>query len=438
MSTADELVAALPDDVLAICRRLHERGRRGWVVGGCLRDLLCGDPAKDWDIATDARPEEVAKLFRKVVPTGIDHGTVTVVLAGEPYEVTTLRGEGDYGDGRRPDAVVFLDDITEDLARRDFTFNAIALDPLTRDLIDPFGGQQDLAARLVRAVGTAKDRFREDGLRILRAARFAARLECTIEQQTRAAMSDRVCLATFATVSIERVHDEWLKTMGARRPSIAFEIMQQCGMLEIVCPELHRLVDVPAEDGETVWQHALAVVDACKPDPILRMAALLHDICRGEANHAERGATLADDILKRMKFSTRDRNRVVHLVRHHAIPYQGDWSDAQLRHWLHDVGREHAAELLLLAHSNLPNHGEAMRDMTRRVEAIVATDPPLAIGDLAVRGNTLMNELQLKPGRHVGVLLQTLLERVLDDPTRNTQAALLAEARAIVAERDSG
>src|SRR3954471_20366778 len=191
------LIAKVPEDVLGICRRLREKGRRGWIVGGCVRDLLRGGQAKDWDVATDARPEEVVAFFRKVIPTGIQHGTVTVVLRGVHYEVTTLRGEGAYSDGRRPDKVEFVDDITADLARRDFTFNAMAIDPIDGHLIDPFGGKADLDAKVLRAVGDASERFFEDGLRVLRAARFAATLECTIAPETEQAMGATRSLETL-------------------------------------------------------------------------------------------------------------------------------------------------------------------------------------------------------------------------------------------------
>ena len=205
------LLSQVPEDVLGICRRLREQGKRGWIVGGCVRDLVRGQPAKDWDIATDARPEEVVRSFRKVIPTGIQHGTVSVLVRGTPYEVTTLRGEGAYSDGRRPDSVEFVDDITADLARRDFTFNAMAIDPLEGQLIDPFEGKKDLEAKVVRAVGVAAERFGEDGLRVLRAARFAATLECTIDLETERAMGDERSLATFRRVSAERVRHSVMK-----------------------------------------------------------------------------------------------------------------------------------------------------------------------------------------------------------------------------------
>src|SRR5512133_1169281 len=170
------LIDLVPEDVLGICRRLREEGKRGWVVGGCVRDLLRGRPAKDWGVCTDAHPEEAVSFFRKVIPTGIQHGTVTVVKHGVHYEVTTLRGEGAYSDGRRPDKVEFVDDISADLARRDFTVNAMAIDPVDGHLIDPWEGRKDLERRVLRAVGDPNERFAEDGLRVLRAARFSAPL----------------------------------------------------------------------------------------------------------------------------------------------------------------------------------------------------------------------------------------------------------------------
>ncbi|MGH7329001.1 MAG: CCA tRNA nucleotidyltransferase, partial [Polyangiaceae bacterium] len=175
------MLALLPKEVIGLCDRLREKGKRGWIVGGCVRDLLAGRAVSDWDIAPDALPQEVQKIFPKVIPTGIAHGTVTVLQHGKAYEVTTLRGETTYSDGRHPDAVHFVDDITADLARRDFTFNAIAIEPISGQIIDPFEGRKDLENKILRAVGNAEERFSEDGLRVLRAARFAATLEVDLD-----------------------------------------------------------------------------------------------------------------------------------------------------------------------------------------------------------------------------------------------------------------
>ena len=269
---------SIPADVRDVCARLGSMGKRSWIVGGCVRDLIRGKPASDWDIATDARPQELLAIFPRAIPTGIEHGTVTVVRNGEHYEVTTLRGDGTYTDGRRPDSVEFVDDITADLARRDFTVNAIAVDPTDGTIVDPFGGRDDLARGVLRAVGDPRARFSEDGLRVLRAARFVASLELTLDPETEAAIAPT--LGTFRKVAAERVRDEWLKTMKARTPSRAFDVMRRTGILEVTCPEL--LPGFGMEQNKwhayDVWRHGMECMDACPPDPILRVAGLLHDV----------------------------------------------------------------------------------------------------------------------------------------------------------------
>jgi tRNA nucleotidyltransferase (CCA-adding enzyme) len=449
------LLERVPEDVLGICRRLREQGKRGWIVGGCVRDLLRGKPAKDWDVATDARPEEVVAMFRKVVPTGIQHGTVSVLVRGVPYEVTTLRGEGAYTDGRRPDSVEFVDDIVADLARRDFTFNAIAVEPLDGALIDPFDGQRDLAAKVVRAVGVAEERFAEDGLRVLRAARFAATLECSIDPQTERAMGDDRSLATFRRVSAERVRDEWLKSMVAHRPSVAFEAMRKTGILAITCPELIESVgcDQNRWHAFDVWGHAMACLDACVGDAVLRVAALLHDVGKPRTRafsdktndftfyeHERVGAEIADPILTRLKFSNDERARIVGLVRHHLICYSDDWTDAAVRRWLRRVTPELAVDLYALGTADALGKGrdasadiESLVRLRERAEALLAAGAALSTRDLALDGNDLMRELSVPPSRMVGQILEHLVERVTDEPALNERAALLEEARAYLA-----
>ena len=330
----ENLSDRVPADVHFIVKRLQEQGKRGWVVGGCVRDLLSGRTPKDWDIATDARPTEVKRFFPRVIETGIQHGTVTVMVNKEPYEVTTLRGEGAYSDGRRPDKVEFVEDIVADLARRDFTFNAIALDPVDGHVIDPFGGRADLKAGVLRAVGDARERFAEDGLRILRAARFSATLGVRIDDATFSAMSDARSHHTYRKVSGERVRDEWLKSMNAARPSVAFEAMLKSGILAITCPELVESVGCEQNKYHAfdVWGHAMACLDACEPEPILRMAALLHDVGKPRSRafsektndftfyeHEAIGGRMAEPILQRLKFSNDEKTRISSLVRHHLI-----------------------------------------------------------------------------------------------------------------------
>ena len=214
----------VPSNVRAICEKLHNHGHEAWVVGGAVRDSIMGRPAHDWDISTSAHPRTLIeeRVFSRIVETGIQHGTVTVMLNGEGYEVTTYRGDGEYTDGRRPDKVTFLNTIEEDLARRDFTVNAIAYSPLSDTFCDPFGGRADIEAKVLRAVGDPSKRFAEDGLRVLRAARFVATLGFTIEAQTFAAI--RPSLGTYANVSVERIQEEWFKAMTAEKPSKAFRL----------------------------------------------------------------------------------------------------------------------------------------------------------------------------------------------------------------------
>ncbi|WP_437572069.1 CCA tRNA nucleotidyltransferase [Sorangium sp. So ce542] len=460
MTQIAHLIDLVPEDVLGICRRLRERGKRGWIVGGCVRDLLRGEPAKDWDVATDARPEEVMAAFRKVIPTGIQHGTVTVMLRGVPYEVTTLRGDGTYSDGRRPDRVEFVDDITADLARRDFTMNAIALDPVDGHLIDPFGGQRDLEAKIIRAVGDPGERFAEDGLRVLRAARFAATLEGALDPETERAMGTARSHQTFRCVSAERVRDEWLKAMRARRPSVAFEIMRRTELLGITCPEMMESVGCEQNRWHAydVWGHAMACLDACKPEPILRVAALMHDIGKPRTRefsdktrdytfyeHERVGAEMAEPILSRLRFSNDERARIVALIRHHLICYDDSWTDAAVRRWLRRVTPALAPDLYEIGVADALGKGREVTEdiatigrLRARVEAMLAAGAALSAKDLAVNGSALMRELGIPPSRLVGEILERLVELVTEEPEANTPERLLAAARELVAAKGAG
>lgn len=449
------LLDQVPDDVRFVLRRLREHGHRGWIVGGCVRDLVRGVPPKDWDVATDARPEVVQGLFPKVIATGLQHGTVTVLVEDRPYEVTTLRGEGAYSDGRRPDAVEFVDDIDRDLARRDFTCNAIAIDPLDGHVVDPFGGRADLAAGVLRAVGEPIERFAEDGLRVLRGARFAATLGLRIDPATERAMGDPRAHATFRRVSAERIREEWLKSMRAGRPSVAFETMLRTGILALISPEMVESVGCTQNryHAYDVWGHAMACLDACEPEPVLRMAALLHDVGKPRTRafstktndwtfyeHEAVGAELAEPLLQRLKFANDERERIVGLVRHHLLCYMPSWTDTALRRWLRRVGPGLAPDLWRLGRADargkgLPTDEDLARidEMQARSERLLASGAALAVRDLAIGGRDLMAEFAMAPGPAMGRVLAELLEQVLDDPGRNERATLLAAARAILA-----
>lgn len=453
MSDVAHLIDLVPHDVLSICRKLREQGKRGWIVGGCVRDLLRGQPAKDWDVCTDAKPEEVIRIFPKVIPTGLQHGTVTVVLKNQHFEVTTLRGEGAYSDGRRPDKVEFVEDIVADLARRDFTINAIALDPVDGHLIDPFEGRKDLSAKVVRAVGDPRERFFEDGLRILRGARFAATLECGIEADTERAMSEERSHQTFRRVSAERVRDEWMKSMKARRPSVAFNVMRRTGILDITCPELAATVGCIQDKrhAHDVWDHTMACLDACEADPILRMAALLHDIGKPRAlashsaiGHQELGAEMTEEIATRLRFSNEERAHLTALVRHHVIRYSDSWSDGDVRRWIRGVTVPLLKDLHRLAIADLRGKGidvaqeiSGLEKLRERTKQVLAAGAVLSPKELALRGGEMMKILSIPPGPIVGEILQSLVEIAIEEPAENTRERLLEHARRLFAERQS-
>jgi tRNA nucleotidyltransferase (CCA-adding enzyme) len=445
----------LPEGARTIARTLIERGHGAWIVGGCVRDCLMGDlsltprPPSDWDIATRATPDEVSQLFRHVIPTGVDHGTVTVMIGKEPYEVTTLRADADYLDGRRPSRVAFVRTIEEDLARRDFTVNAIAYDPVSGTLVDPYHGLDDLKAGVLRAVGDPGQRFSEDGLRVLRAARFVATLEFELDERTRAAIAPS--LGSYRKVSAERVREEWLKAMKARAPSRAFEVMRHTGILEITAPELLESVDCEQNrfHAYDVWGHTMACMDACPRSGILRMAGLLHDVGKPRSrafsdktkdytfyNHEAIGAKMSGPMLERLKFSNAERERIVGLVRHHLICYEDSWSDAAVRRWLRRVSPELAEDLYELGRADALGKGrdasadiDSIERLRRRVADVVAQGAALSTRDLAIGGHDLIRELGLQPGPRFKEILGQLLEEVTDDPSRNQREVLLARAR---------
>ncbi|MDD9940649.1 MAG: HDIG domain-containing protein [Myxococcales bacterium] len=452
------LAASIPAPVGELCDQLRRAGYRAWLVGGGLRDLLMQRSPKDWDLATDATPPEMKKVFRRVIPTGIAHGTVTVLHRGEPYEVTTLRGEGAYSDGRRPDSVYFVRNIEDDLARRDFTVNAIAYDPLTDRLIDPFGGLQDMRARRLRTVGSAEERFGEDGLRVLRAARFVATLAFDLDPATEAGIAP--ALRSFECVSRERVRDEWLKAMAAEQPSRAFEVMRRTGILTVTCPELMKQVGCAQNryHAYDVWGHSMACMDACGSGPIHRVAGLLHDIGKPQTralsdktqdftfyNHEAVGAEMADDWLREYRFSNDERRRVVQLVRHHLICYSSDWTDAAVRRFIKRVGDDHLEDLLALGRADVQAKGRPVEEELRllieleeRIATVRAAGSAMGVRDLTVSGKDVIRHLNIRPGPLVGRVLDALLERVLDDPELNQKEALLELSEKIVEREGEG
>jgi tRNA nucleotidyltransferase (CCA-adding enzyme) len=438
----------VPAAITDLLKRLHRAGHGAHLVGGCVRDLLRGVPVSDWDIATIARPEEVLRIFPSAIPTGLKHGTVTVPTEAGPCEVTTYRIEWGYTDSRRPDRVEFVADLEADLARRDFTVNAIAWDPLQGTEVDPFGGRADVAARLLRAVGSPAERFREDGLRPVRAARFAATLEFGLEPETEAALGE--ARPQVERVAPERIRDELTKLLSAPRPSRGFEVLRKAGLLAAVLPELQACVAVPQNryHAYDVYFHTLYTVDAAPAEkPVVRAAALFHDVGKpltrverqgGDAtfyNHEVESARIAEEAMTRLRFG-RDRiERVVHLVRYHMFDYRPEWTDAAVRRFVQKVGAENIADLFDLRIADNIGNGlktgfpHYLEEFRARIEAVLEAREALTLGDLKVDGQDVMRELGLEPGPRVGEVLDWLLAQVVEDPSLNERRCLLRRAR---------
>jgi tRNA nucleotidyltransferase (CCA-adding enzyme) len=403
------LAAAVPPGVREVCETLERAGHEAVTVGGAVRDAMLGRDAGDWDVATSARPEQVVALFEKTIPTGMQHGTVTVVVgrgrAREAIEVTTYRGEGAYVDGRRPTSVVFGVPLTEDLARRDLVVNAIAYDPVRGVLFDPFDGRGDIAARRLRAVGDATARFTEDGLRVMRAIRFAATLGFALDPETEAAIP--AALPSLAKVSRERVKVELDKTLLAPAPAAALEIARRTGVLAQELPE------AIAQEG--AWAARLAWVDGLPRDVGLRAAALLS----GGPDSA------AEACWKRLKGPNDERDRVVRLVRvaHAAAP---PLDERGVRRLLAGVGRARGEDCVALWSAR----PDAPAELVALARTILDRGDALAAGDLAITGAVVMQELGIPPSREVGRLLEVALDAALDDPSVNDRERLLALVRA--------
>jgi tRNA nucleotidyltransferase (CCA-adding enzyme) len=446
----------VPAGVRSIARTLRAAGHEAHLVGGCVRDLLRGIEPLDWDVATDARPDRLLALLPGARYEN-RFGTVAVPLPDGTHEVTTFRRDGTYSDHRRPDDVTFGDTLDEDLARRDFTVNAMAI-PLDGDgtpgaVVDRFDGRADLAAGVLRAVGDPGARFREDALRMLRAVRFAATLGFTVEPETRAAIAAEASLALH--VSGERTFVELMRLLAADRPSIGLRLAEEAGLLGVVAPELALQRGIPQAKipGDDLWDHTWRTADAAARTlleglPLARTAALLHDIGKPATfadghfvGHDTVGAELAAEWLDGLRAPRAFTARVASLVRHHMFAYAPEWTDAAIRRFIRRVGLADLDELLDLraadnVGSGLPSNVDGLDELRERCRAQVANHVALERGDLAVDGDDLMRALGLAAGPAVGRLLDALLERVLADPMLNERGRLLAIARDI-AEKDA-
>ncbi|MCX5725675.1 MAG: CCA tRNA nucleotidyltransferase [Candidatus Saganbacteria bacterium] len=428
-----------PEGVIKIALTLKNNGFRCYVVGGGIRDLLMGLSPLEFDLTTDATPDKVTALFARVIPTGIDFGTVTVHLPDGDFEVTTFRSDERYTDGRRPDKVTYTKSIEEDLSRRDFTINAIAYDPLTKELIDKFGGRSDIKKKLIRTVGNPAERFNEDGLRPFRACRFAAKLEFDIEEKTFGAIPGALDRAKM--VSPERIREEIMKMLLAKKPSIGIDLMRRSGLLKIMIPELEEGFGVEQPKAFHKWDvyyHSLYSCDAAPlGKPVVRLAALLHDIakprCKVEFtfyNHDTTGEKMAEEIMKRLRFSNADIDKVKNLVRNHMFNYTGEWSDAAVRRFMRRVGPENLDDLFTLRAADIKAMEKEievgdMTELKQRIAKVIEDENALDVKGLKVNGKDVMDILHIGPGPKVGEVLNNLLEKVLDDPKLNERENLL-------------
>jgi len=440
----------VPDAVRAVMDRLWSRGHAAYVVGGSVRDALLGRSAQDWDLATDARPDRLLAVFPSAVYEN-QFGTVAVREGDAIHEVTTFRTDHDYADFRRPHRVEFGDDIRLDLARRDFTINAIAwgheADADASALVDPFDGVADIERRLLRAVGDPGARFGEDALRMVRAVRLAAVLDFSIEPATLAAIRDNAGLA--AHVSGERVSAELEKLLAAARPSTGFRLMAETGLLGVLLPELAAQRGVPQNkvEGEDLFDHTLRSVDDAPADrPVVRLAALLHDLGKPATlddgpfrGHEVVGAEMAQGLLDRLHTPRAATERVVNLVRQHMFNYDETWGDAGVRRFIQRVGADAVDDLFELrradnAGSGVPPDAHGLEELRDRVQAELAASVVLDRSRLAVRGDDLMAELAIPAGPRLGRILDELLERVVAEPKLNDRATLLLLAESMLTE----
>jgi tRNA nucleotidyltransferase (CCA-adding enzyme) len=442
----------LPKGALRVAERLRKADGRACLVGGSIRDLMLGAAVKDWDFATDLPPERVRSLFPHAVDVGIRFGTILVIETDGSYEVTTFRRDGAYSDARHPDTVAFTSSLEEDLARRDFTVNAMAYDLKDDRLVDPHAGRSDLSHRLIRAVGIPEERFREDALRLLRCIRIAGQLGFEIEEETFRALVR--CSGLLGAIARERIREEFDRILAQDRPSLAIDRLFETGLLDEFMPELAACYGVSQNRYHAfdVFYHSLCAVDqAPAGNRTVRLGALLHDLGKIDTKHEEEdggrvtfynhqaySARKAEAILRRLRYPNEERERVVHLIQQHMFHYERDWTDAAVRRFVRSVGPELLDDLFAMRAADTLGNGlrrhavsAELKELQHRIAEIRKREEALSVRDLKLDGRELMRELGLQEGPVIGRLLEALLDEVLEDPARNERAALLARAAEI-------
>jgi len=451
----------IPKEVKNIVAKLKKHNFEAYIVGGCVRDFLRGIEPEDWDITTNAKPEEIQKIFpqnfyeNKFLTVTVQTGNKNPKL--KEIEITTYRSEAKYTDKRHPDEIRFAKNLEEDLARRDFTVNAIAIEIESAKrkaqkeklkIIDLFKGQEDLKNKIVRAVGNPEDRFSEDALRMMRAVRLAATLGFEIEQKTSEAIKKNS--QNLKLISAERVRDEFLKIIMSEKAAEGIELLRQLGLLKYIIPELEEGYGVTQNKHHIYecYQHALLSLDYAakkKFNKFIRLAALFHDIAkprvkRGEGsdatfyNHEIVGAKITSKILDRLKFPKKDIEKVVKLVRYHLFYYNvGEVSESSVRRLVLKVGPENMEELLQVRMADRIGSGvpKAEPYKLRHLKYIIekVSQDPISAKMLKVNGNDVMEILKIKPGPKIGQVLDVLLGYVLEDPKKNRKEFLEKEIK---------
>ena len=431
----------LPEKVSYIINTLNRNGFEAYAVGGCVRDSMLGRTPQDWDITTSAKPHQVKELFHPTIDTGIQHGTVTVMLAHEGFEVTTYRIDGEYEDARHPKEVRFTSNLLEDLKRRDFTINAMAYNE-TDGLIDAFDGIGDLKRGVIRCVGDPRERFTEDALRMLRAVRFAAQLEFCIDAGTREAIA--ALAGKIVKVSAERIQVELVKLLMSGNPG-ELETAYDTGLTAVFLPEFDRMMETEQNNPHhcyTVGRHTLAALCNVPGDKVLRLAMLLHDVakpvCRTTDEegvdhfygHPAEGSGMARTILRRLKFDNDTTGRVCRLVQWHDD--NPELTKRSVRRAIHRIGMGQYPALFAVKRADiLAQSGYQMEEKLAYVDAyermyeeILARQECLTIGELAVTGNDLI-AVGMEPGKEIGAMLKQLMEIVLEEPEKNTREELI-------------
>lgn len=431
-----------PKEVEIIFNELKNNGYSRYIVGGCVRDILLGKEPYDWDICTDASPEDVQRVFKdyNTIPTGIKHGTVTVVVNEKNFEVTTFRKDKDYVDNRRPKEVEFTSNIFEDLKRRDFTINALAYNEFD-GLVDCFNGFDDLKNKIIRSVGNPNERFQEDSLRIMRGVRFSVQLEFRIDEETALAMTNNRNL--LGNISKERIREEFLKILMIDKPSEGIRQMISLKLMDYVIPELIECVGFEQKNpnhNKDVFNHIMEVLDNIEKDPYLRLAALLHDIGKPRCftvdetgkghfyGHHKKSAEMAESILTRLKFDNKTIYTVKLLINEHMSRYEF-LREKSVKKFINKIGIDNLDRLFKLQiadiKGSMPPHDfsnlEHLRDECTR---IINQKEPMSVKDLDINGYDIIN-LGISQGKEIGDILNYLLDIVLENPGLNKTEVLI-------------